>query len=94
MIELDTIKELFKEAIDESDNMSEAVQKLFGKVYDKGKETTSGKHKGHWVKRDTMGLPEVEKIECSECGESIVKGMDIKAFKHCPWCGAEMESEE
>ena len=38
MIELDTIKELFKQSIDESDNMSEAVQRLFGKVYDKGKE--------------------------------------------------------
>ena len=38
MIELDTIKELFKQSIDESDNMSEAVQRLFDKVYDKGKE--------------------------------------------------------
>ena len=38
MIELDTIKELFKQSIDESDNISEAVQRLFDKVYDKGKE--------------------------------------------------------
>ena len=38
MIELDTIKELFKDAIDESDNMSEALQRLFDKVYNKGRE--------------------------------------------------------
>ena len=38
MIELDTIKELFKQSIDESDNMSEAVQRLFDKFYEKGRE--------------------------------------------------------
>ena len=38
MLEFETIKELFKQSIDESDNMNEALQRLFDKVYDKGKE--------------------------------------------------------
>ena len=37
MIDFDTIKELFKESIDESNTMNEALQRLFDKVYDKGK---------------------------------------------------------
>lgn len=38
MLDIETIKELFKQSIDESDNMNEALQRLFDKVYDKGKE--------------------------------------------------------
>lgn len=38
MLEFEMIKELFKQSIDESDNMNEALQRLFDKVYNKGKE--------------------------------------------------------
>ena len=38
MLEFETIKELYKQSIDESDNMNEALQRLFDKVYEKGKE--------------------------------------------------------
>ena len=45
MIDFDTIKELFKESIDESHTMNEALQRLFDKVYNKGKSDAENKEK-------------------------------------------------
>lgn len=91
MLDFETIKELFKKAIDDSDTMNEAISKLLQYVYEQGKKDTDRpSRKGHWLQCDTMGLTAVEKIECSECGVSVVKGMGIKTFIYCPWCGAKM----
>ena len=38
MIDFDTVKELFKQSIDESDNMNDAIQRLCEKIYHKGQE--------------------------------------------------------
>ena len=38
MLDLETIKTLFKQSIDESNNMSEAFERLLNKVYEKGRE--------------------------------------------------------
>ena len=47
MLEFETIKELFKQSIDESDNMNEALQRLFDKVYDKGKADAEKENETH-----------------------------------------------
>ena len=36
MIIFEEIKELFKQAVDESENMNEALQRLAAKIYEKG----------------------------------------------------------
>ena len=51
-LDLDTIKTLFKQAIDESDNMSDAFQKLFNKIYEKGKEDSVRKEIAHASQKD------------------------------------------
>lgn len=38
MLDFETIKELFKKAIDDSDTMNEAIGKLLQYVYEQGKE--------------------------------------------------------
>ena len=51
---------------------------------------TSGRHKGRWIDHG-------EEFECSVCTE-IIYEMDTclgkPQYKYCPYCGAEMESEE
>lgn len=37
MLEFETIKELFKKAIDDSDTMNEAIGKLLQYIYEQGK---------------------------------------------------------
>ena len=53
---------------------------------------TPSRRKGHWIYRRE------DKYSCSKCGTTTrvdEAGIDEKPmYKFCPYCGAEMESEE
>lgn len=61
---------------------------------------TPSRHKGHWIPVEyptgveAFGVKEMTAValKCSECGKEV----DISDgdFELCPYCGAEMESEE
>lgn len=93
MIGIKTIKELFKQSIDESDNMNEALQRLFDKVYDKGKEDAEkeSRPQGHWI-IDERPESDRETI-CTNCDQPIFKYHKLD-FDYrppfCPNCGAKM----
>ena len=46
--------------------------------------------KGYWIPIP-YELDYGSDAKCSECGREVIAGGD---YKFCPYCGAEMESEE